>query len=202
MNGKTTKYRKYEGSGSGRINIPIALAESLNWKNGDEIDILSHTYKGIGGLFLYKKDVLKGIEEGGNDYVVKPFGIHELLARIRAVLRRKNAKPINRDDSPINFGDIDIDPAALIGKKGNKEFQITLREIDLLRIFIKNQGKVLDRNTLLDKIWGVKYEGTTRTLDQHIVKLRQKIEDDPANPKYIITVHTVGYKFANSEPNQ
>ena len=140
-------------------------------------------------------DKVIGLELGADDYIVKPFGIHELLARIRAVLRRKNVKPINRDNSPINFGD--IDPSALIGKKGNNEFQITLREIDLLRLFIENKGKVLDRFTLLDKIWGVKYEGTTRTLDQHIAKLRQKIEDDPANPQYIITVHTVGYKFIN-----
>ena len=142
-------------------------------------------------------DKVIGLELGADDYIVKPFGIHELLARIRAVLRRKNVKPINRDNSPINFGDIYIDPSALIGKKGNNEFQITLREIDLLRLFIENKGKVLDRFTLLDKIWGVKYEGTTRTLDQHIAKLRQKIEDDPANPQYIITVHTVGYKFIN-----
>lgn len=142
-------------------------------------------------------DKVVGLELGADDYVVKPFGIHELLARIRAALRRKNTKPVKRDYSIIEFGDVIIDPAALTGKKKNKEFQITLREIDLLKIFIENKNKVLDRFTLLDKIWGVKYEGTTRTLDQHIVKLRQKIENDPANPKYIITVHTVGYKFVN-----
>ncbi len=142
-------------------------------------------------------DKVIGLELGADDYIVKPFGIHELLARVRAALRRKNANNIKVNNSPITFGDVFIDSSALTGKKGNIEFQVTLREIDLLRMFIDNTGKVLDRNTLLDKIWGVKYEGTTRTLDQHIAKLRQKIEDDPANPKFIITVHTVGYKFIN-----
>lgn len=142
-------------------------------------------------------DKVVGLELGADDYIVKPFGIHELLARIRAALRRKNTKPEKKDYSIIQFGDVSIDPATLTGKKKNKEFQVTLREIDLLRIFFENKNKVLDRFTLLDKIWGVKYEGTTRTLDQHIVKLRQKIEDNPANPKYIITIHTVGYKFVN-----
>jgi DNA-binding response OmpR family regulator len=158
-------------------------------KNDQLTPIIMLTAKG------QELDKVIGLELGADDYMVKPFGIHELLARIRAVLRRKNAKPITRDNSPISFGDIYIDPAALTGKKGKKEFQITLREIDLLRLFIENKGKVLDRFTLLDKIWGVKYEGTTRTLDQHIAKLRQKIEDDPANPKHILTIHTVGYKF-------
>ena len=160
-------------------------------KNDQLTPIIMLTAKG------QELDKVIGLELGADDYVVKPFGIHELLARVRAVLRRKNTKPVNRDNTPIIFDNISIDPAALTGKKGNKEFQITLREIDLLRLFIENTGKVLDRFTLLDKIWGVKYEGTTRTLDQHIAKLRQKIEDDPANPKHIITVHTVGYKFIN-----
>jgi DNA-binding response OmpR family regulator len=138
-----------------------------------------------------------GLELGADDYIVKPFGIHELLARVRAALRRKNAKHIKIDESPICFGDVIIEPSSLTGKKGDAEFQVSLREIDILKTFIENSGKVLDRDTLLDKIWGIKYEGTTRTLDQHIAKLRQKIEDDPANPKFIITVHTVGYKFIN-----
>jgi DNA-binding response OmpR family regulator len=136
-----------------------------------------------------------GLEIGADDYIVKPFGIQELLARIRAGLRRRNAKPVTKDASPIKFRDIFIDTASLKGNKGGREFKITIREIELLRLFIENEGKVLDRFTILDKIWGVKYEGTTRTLDQHIAKLRQKIENDPADPKHIITVYTVGYKF-------
>ena len=91
--------------------------------------------------------------------------------------------------------DVEIDPKSYIGKKGNKTFKVTLRELNLLRFFILHKGEVLDRFTLLDEIWGVRYEGTTRTLDQHIAKLRQKIEDNPSRPCYIMTVHTVGYKF-------
>ncbi|MBN2547233.1 MAG: response regulator transcription factor [Spirochaetes bacterium] len=140
-------------------------------------------------------DKVIGLELGADDYVVKPFGINELLARVRAALRRRNAKPKVIDDSPINFGDVSINPAEMKGRKGDVTFDLTQREINLLRLFLENEGKILDRFIILDKIWGVKYEGTTRTLDQHIVKLRQKIEDDPANPKYIITIYTVGYKF-------
>ncbi len=140
-------------------------------------------------------DKVVGLELGADDYIVKPFGLKELLARIRSALRRIKAKPYKKDDTPISFGDIYIDPKTLKAIKGETDIAITLREIAILQHFIKHEGEVVDRVTLLDEIWGVKYEGTTRTLDQHIAKLRQKIEDDSVNPKYIITVHGAGYKF-------
>jgi len=141
-------------------------------------------------------DKVLGLELGADDYIVKPFGVGELLARVRAALRRAAARAAGiRDTSPIEFSGIRIDPKTFTGTKGGRSFPVTAREIELLRFFRGRAGEVVDRFTLLDEIWGVRYEGTTRTLDQHIAKLRQKIEDDPAAPRFIQTVYGVGYRF-------
>jgi DNA-binding response OmpR family regulator len=140
-------------------------------------------------------DKVVGLELGADDYVVKPFGVQELLARIRACLRRTASKAAAPSNELITFGDVEINPKTLSGRKAAKEFPVTQREVDLLQYFQAHEGEVIDRLTLLDTIWGLSYGGTTRTLDQHIAKLRQKIEDDPGKPRFILTVHTVGYKF-------
>ncbi len=141
-------------------------------------------------------DKVVGLEMGADDYIVKPFGVAELLARVRAALRRAAAREAGRKDgSPIAFGDVRIDPKTFAGDKAGRAFAVTAREIELLRYFVRHDGEVVERFTLLDEIWGVRYEGTTRTLDQHIAKLRQKIEDDPAEPRHIQTVYGVGYRF-------
>jgi DNA-binding response OmpR family regulator len=141
-------------------------------------------------------DKVVGLEVGADDYIVKPFGVAELVARVRAALRRAAAREAGRkDDSPIVFGDVRIDPRTFTGEKAGRSFAVTAREIELLRHFVRHDGEVVERFTLLDEIWGVRYEGTTRTLDQHIAKLRQKIEDDPAEPRHIQTVYGVGYRF-------
>ncbi|MBN1938956.1 MAG: response regulator transcription factor [Candidatus Aminicenantes bacterium] len=141
-------------------------------------------------------DKVIGLELGADDYIVKPFAIGELLARVRAALRRASARKTGKKDtSPIEFGGIRIDPKTFTGTKNGKPFPVTAREIELLRYFSAHAGEVVDRFTLLDEIWGVRYEGTTRTLDQHIAKLRQKIEEDPTEPGFIQTVYGVGYKF-------
>jgi DNA-binding response OmpR family regulator len=152
-------------------------------------------------------DKVVGLELGADDYVVKPFGVQELLARIRACLRRTahnggaqgtaggGAAGGAASNQTISFGDVEINPKTLSGHKGKKEFAVTQREVDLLQYFLAHEGEVADRLTLLDEIWGLSYGGTTRTLDQHIAKLRRKIENDPTQPRFILTVHTVGYKF-------
>lgn len=144
-------------------------------------------------------DKVVGLEIGADDYIVKPFSVQELLARIRAALRRARAKPEVKkwDDRPIVCGNVKIDPKTLTGRRGKKEFSVTLRELELMRFFIEHDGEVLDRFKILDEVWGLKYEGTTRTLDQHVAKLRQKIEADPSSPKHILTVHGVGYRFTS-----
>ncbi|MFH1314295.1 MAG: response regulator transcription factor [Candidatus Eisenbacteria bacterium] len=145
-------------------------------------------------------DKVVGLEIGADDYIVKPFGVNELLARVRAVLRRAKARAgaRKRDDSPIEFGNVRIDPKTLTGRKGKKEFRVTLREVYLMQFFADHDGEVVDRSLILDEVWGIKYEGTTRTLDQHVAKLRQKIEQDASDPRHIITVHGVGYRFVSS----
>jgi len=141
-------------------------------------------------------DKVVGLELGADDYVVKPFGVSELLARVRAALRRAAAREMGaKDVRLIEFGDVRVDPKTFTGTKGSHSFSVTAREIELLRYFASHEGEVVERFILLDEIWGVRYEGTTRTLDQHIAKLRQKIEDDPAEPRFIQTVYGVGYRF-------
>jgi DNA-binding response OmpR family regulator len=146
-------------------------------------------------------DKIVGLEIGADDYIVKPFSVNELLARIRAALRRAEAKPSEGkrkvDDRPLVFGEVRIDPKTLRGTKGKREFAVTMRELRLLQLFIAHDGEVLDRFKILDEVWGIKYEGTTRTLDQHVAKIRQKIEADPSDPQHIITVHGVGYRFTS-----
>ena len=144
-------------------------------------------------------DKVVGLELGADDYVVKPFGTGELTARVHAALRRAHARASRLDDRAelpsIAFGDVEIDPRTLKGRRGTHEFAVTPREVHLLRLFADHEGEALDRAAILEEVWGVRYEGTTRTLDQHIVKLRQKVEADPANPRHILTVHGVGYRF-------
>ena len=140
-------------------------------------------------------DKVVGLELGADDYVVKPFGARELLARVRAVLRRGRPRAAARDTGPLRFGDVTIDPRTLRGDKAGRQFDVSRRELALLQLFASREGEVVDRFTIMDEVWGVRYEGTTRTLDQHIALLRKKIESDPAHPLHITTVHGTGYRF-------
>jgi DNA-binding response OmpR family regulator len=146
-------------------------------------------------------DKVVGLELGADDYVVKPFGVSELVARVHAALRRARARAEHHanprgDLSPVRFGEVEVDPRTMRGLREGKGFTVTPRELHLLRLFAAHEGEALDRATILDEVWGIRYEGTTRTLDQHVAKLRQKIERDPAHPRHILTVHGVGYRFA------
>ncbi len=144
-------------------------------------------------------DKVVGLEIGADDYIVKPFSVGELLARIRAALRRANTKRGARkwDDRPLKFGNVRIDPSTLKGRKGKQEFPVTLREVQLLQFFLEHEGEALDRSLILDEVWGIKYEGTTRTLDQYVARLRQKVEHDPTAPRHILTIHGLGYRFVS-----
>jgi len=138
-------------------------------------------------------DRIVGLDLGADDYVTKPFSIRELLARARAVLRRKTA-PI-QETQTCRFADVEVDFASYVLRKKGKVQEVSAKELELLKLLVSNPGRVLDRQTILNRVWGADYYGTPRTVDNFITKLRQKIEDDPENPKLITTVWRVGYKF-------
>ena len=140
-----------------------------------------------------EEDKVRGLKLGADDYVTKPFSVVELVARVQAVLRRTEppADPL----SDVRFHDVKIDFQKLEAFKGDKQLELTPKEFKILRLFVENPGKVVSRNELLDKVWGYDVFPTTRTVDNHIVKLRKQIEDVPSEPKIITSVRGVGYKF-------
>jgi two-component system, OmpR family, alkaline phosphatase synthesis response regulator PhoP len=138
-------------------------------------------------------DKILGLELGADDYITKPFSVRELLARVKAVLRRTTAQKI---DQSLKFGNITIDFQKHEVIKNDIKVELTLKEFELLEILIKNKGRVMTRDFLLDKIWGYEYIGETRTVDVHIRHLRQKIEDDDKNPRYVETIRGIGYRFS------
>jgi len=140
-------------------------------------------------------DKVVGLKLGADDYVTKPFAVQELLARLEAVLRRSRAAPGGGPPEEIAFGPVRIETRALRGVNGRRKFALTARELKLLWVLLREAENVVDRNHLLNEVWGQEYYGTTRTLDQVIAKLRQKVEPDPARPRYLLTVHGVGYRF-------
>ncbi|MDI9389105.1 MAG: response regulator transcription factor [Synergistota bacterium] len=142
-------------------------------------------------------DKVVGLELGADDYMVKPFGMDELLARVRSALRRGALSRANRgrDAGHLSFGDVRVDFDRMTGCKGDAEFPLTPKEAALLRCLADNEGRVLSRADLLDEVWGIDCDVTTRTVDQHVVRLRQKIEDDPSRPRFLCTVHGAGYRF-------
>jgi DNA-binding response OmpR family regulator len=143
-------------------------------------------------------DKLEGFKRGADDYITKPFSILELLARVKAVLRR--TKRLSKKLVEFRFGDVEIDFEKFEAVKGGEPIKLTPREFKILKYFILNAGRVISRNELLDKVWGYDVFPTTRTVDNHIVKLRKQIEDDPANPTFITSIRGVGYKFECETP--
>jgi two-component system alkaline phosphatase synthesis response regulator PhoP len=139
-------------------------------------------------------DKVVGLEIGADDYMTKPFSIRELLARIKVRLRHAE-----REGNPVpqlySFGDIEIDFARFKIMRKGKEQDLTSLETDILKYFAIHRGEVVARNDFLDKIWGYEKYPTTRTIDNHILKLRKKIEDDPSHPRYILSVYGGGYRF-------
>lgn len=143
-------------------------------------------------------DKILGLELGADDYITKPFSIRELLARVKAVLRRSNNESnneSNKGDRICEFGRLKINHDRHEVLIDNQVINMTLKEFELLEILAKNRGKILKRELLLDKVWGYEYIGETRTVDVHIRYLRKKIEEDDRNPKYIETIRGVGYRF-------
>ena len=144
-------------------------------------------------------DKVIGLQLGADDYITKPFGVHELLARISAVLRRSQRKPKPTEEEArpehFTFGIAEIDTRQYKVRTGDNTFDISARELQLLKFFHAYPNEVLSRDRILNAVWGIEYGGTTRTLDQHVAQLRKKIEPDPARPRFLTTVYGVGYRF-------
>ncbi len=138
-------------------------------------------------------DKVLGLELGADDYITKPFSIRELLARIKAVLRR--ATKIEEDIEEYTFGNVHINFKAMEANKDNKPIELSNLEYKVLKYLCQRENTVVDRNTLLDEVWGYENYPSTRTIDNFILSLRKKFEDDPSKPKYLLTVHSVGYKL-------
>ncbi|WOC33266.1 MULTISPECIES: response regulator transcription factor [Caproicibacterium] len=143
-------------------------------------------------------DKVLGLEMGADDYITKPFGMKELCARVRAVLRRAARQEAPAEQQLSGCG-IRVDITRHTVHKNGEAVELTAKEFDLLCTLMRHAGKVLTRDALLDKVWGIEYFGDTRTVDVHVRYLRQKIEDDPDDPARILTVRGVGYKFCAQE---
>lgn len=140
-------------------------------------------------------DKIVGLELGADDYVTKPFNTRELVARIRAVLRRGARRPAGEETSVLEGGGVRLDSERFEVTVDGEAVHLPRKEFELLELLMENAGRVLTRDTLIDRIWGPDYFGDTRTLDVHIKRLRAKIEPDPHEPKHLTTIRGLGYKF-------
>jgi two-component system response regulator RegX3 len=140
-------------------------------------------------------DKVVGLELGADDYVTKPYSARELVARIRAVLRRRGDAETAQDDGVLEAGPVRMDVERHVVSVDGQPVALPLKEFDLLEFLLRNPGRVLTRGQLIDRVWGADYVGDTKTLDVHVKRLRAKLEPDPANPKYLLTVRGLGYKL-------
>jgi len=138
-------------------------------------------------------DKVIGLEIGADDYVTKPFSIRELLARIHVQLRRQSRR--ETESGTYRFGEIELNFVRYQAFRKGKPLDLSAREFEILKYFIERRGETITRDQLLDEVWGYENFPLTRTVDNHIARLRQKIEENPAEPQYVITVHRIGYKF-------
>ena len=143
-------------------------------------------------------DTIIGLEVGADDYIVKPYRLRELVARIRAALRRSSLTPTEIDEvgiGTVSIGDVAIDPEQHVVTVRGAVTKLPLKEFELLYVLVANAGRVLTRETLIDRVWGTDYYGDTKTLDVHIKRLRSKIESEPAIPTRLVTIRGLGYKY-------
>ncbi len=147
-------------------------------------------------------DAVVGLEVGADDYVTKPYRLRELISRMRSLLRRSRwtAESETFRGDVIEVGDVAVDPERHEVFVRGQPLELPLKEFDLLELLLTNAGRVLTRDALIDQVWGSDYVGDTKTLDVHIKRLRSKVEDDPSNPRRIVTIRGLGYKYATGVP--
>jgi len=147
-------------------------------------------------------DTVVGLEVGADDYVTKPYRLRELVARMRAVLRRTPPEEESgKEGEELEIGQLRLDPERHEVFLRDKEVSLPLKEFELLELLMNNAGRVLPRETLIDRVWGPHYVGDTKTLDVHIKRLRARIEDDPGKPQRITTIRGLGYKLEVARPD-
>ncbi|HVF23359.1 MAG TPA: response regulator transcription factor [Pyrinomonadaceae bacterium] len=171
----------------------FSLASQLR-SQGHFVPILMLTARG------QAEDVLRGFECGADDYLPKPFDLSVLIARINALLRRRDwfRKDLNRNNgSVVDVGNKRIDFEALELRSGEQTIQLTLMEAELLRYLIDHEGKIVSRSAILEQVWGLREDTDTRAIDNFIVRLRKYLEDEPSRPRHLLTVRGVGYRFVS-----
>jgi len=209
------------------LNVPIDEYDN-GWKgldgilqNNFSLLILDLMLPGVNGIEICRKirqsgnnlhilmltskseedDKIAGLDIGADDYLTKPFSNKELLARVKALLRRSEVKSNTdkKENQIITLGGLSLDMSNRILTKNNKEVNLTAKEFDIIQLFMSNAGRNFTRMDVLERVWGEQFEGLEHTVNSNINRLRNKIEEDPTKPKYIVTVWGVGYKF-NKNP--
>lgn len=193
----------YDGEKGSRVALEekpdlVILDLMLPKRNGYEVcKLLKEQIPAMPIIMLTAKsqegEVVTGLELGADDYVTKPFSLLELLARIKAVLRRSSAG--TKIPETYRFGSLEVNFRKYAARRKGKSVDLSAREFEILKYFIERQGETVSREDLLNHVWGYDSFPNTRTVDTHIAKLRQKIEDDVDNPRHIVTLHGIGYKF-------
>lgn len=186
--------RMYEADGADLILLDLMLPG----RSGTDVCRHIRQSSSVPIIMLTAKDsevdTIVGLELGADDYVTKPYSTRELIARIRAVLRRR-AVDEEDDDSVVEIGRVRLDADSHTVEIAGEETAMPLREFELLEYLMRNAGRVLTRGQLIDRVWGSDYFGDTKTLDVHIKRLRAKIEEDPSNPTRVVTLRGLGYRF-------
>ena len=144
-------------------------------------------------------DRIVGLELGADDYVVKPFSAREVVARIRAVLRRATSEPAATADGVLEVGDVRLDPSRRAVTRSGESLELSRKEFELLHLLMREAGSVVTRERLIDEVWDVNWFGSTKTLDVHVSALRRKLGEDPNEPRYVHTVRGVGFRFAGPD---
>jgi len=170
----------------------FALCRKLR-AEGNSIPVLMLTARGE------EPDKIRGLDIGADDYVTKPFSLPELLARVRALLRRTPERSTKSPPDSLKIGDVSLDFKRYEARKGDASINLSPKEFGILGFLASRAGEVVTRDELLDEVWGYDLYPTTRTVDNHIAQLRSKIEKNPADPRYLVTVHGIGYKLVLDE---
>ena len=177
----------------------VLLDLMLPGLSGTEVCRALRTRSSVPIIMLTAKDAeidkVVGLELGADDYVTKPYSARELVARMRAVLRRGVEQAEPSGESALAAGPVRLDVDRHVVAVDGRPVALPLKEFDLLELLLRNAGRVLTRGQLIDRVWGADYVGDTKTLDVHVKRLRAKLEPDPANPRHLVTVRGLGYKF-------